>query len=89
MAQRVTLVAREPIAVLDRATVDPASAKVLFRLETGTTAPVSSCFDLKHYPLVPEITLADGSRGYVVGGEFELRRASIFSAANAPVVWNC
>lgn len=55
----------------------------------GAVLPVTSCVDTKSL-IIPEVELPSGKRAYVIVGEFELRRESIFELASlTPINSSC
>ena len=90
-SERITLVADAPIQVMDRAITDPQQTKAIGSIDQGEEVPVLGCEDLKHY-IAPEIKLADGKAGYVLVGQFQLKRHSPWSLSppkGAPLVFSC
>jgi hypothetical protein len=90
-AQRVTLVANALIAVVDRAVADPGQTKVVGTIATGQEVRVLGCVDIKHY-LVPQVILDNGARGFVLVGDFQLKRDSPWSLSSlrdASLAYGC
>jgi hypothetical protein len=89
--QRLLLVATATrIDVVDRPEPDPEKEEVVVgTIERGGEVPVIGCVDVKHY-IAPQVRLASGAEGFVVVGEFKLKRQSPWSwSSHAPLVFGC
>jgi hypothetical protein len=90
-AQRITLVALAPIEVVDLAVANPAQTRVVGIISAGEEVAVLGCTDIKHY-IAPQVRLLDGTRGFVLVGEFRLQRHSAWHLTHqtgAPLVFSC
>jgi hypothetical protein len=72
-AATITLIADGPVHVHARAVVDLSHTQVVAMLRKGEEVAFVSCEDLKH-SIVPEVLLRDGTKGYVLVSNFNLRR---------------
>ena len=86
--QKIELIAVDDIDVVEKAVIDPEQTRVIGKLQRGERVSVLSCIDLKHY-IAPEIRLTDGRRGYVLVGEFRLKRTPPWSSLDSPIVFGC
>src|SRR6266496_2546663 len=87
LGQRIRLIADGPVELSDQTRVGP-DAPVVGLLREGDDVPVLRCVDTKHY-ILPEVQMSEGTRGYVVGPRFHLRRGAIWSDLESPVVFSC
>lgn len=90
MAETITLVALEPLAVYKTPSgeVLQSSTGAAEIIAAGSRLAVTSCVDVKHY-VVPEVRLNDGRVGYVIEGKFNLERKSFAVSFGWPIVINC
>jgi hypothetical protein len=87
-AATITLIAHRLIEVHDRAGVDPSQTQVVGMLHRGEEVAVVGCEDLKS-SFAFEVVLPDGNKGYVLTGDFDLRREPPWSSPKQPTSLSC
>lgn len=81
--QRISLVAEEELSVYAK----PTNGEVINKLQKEEEIPVIGCADLKHY-IVPIINI-DGRAGYIVEGQFHLKKRKAWDLGGGPISFSC